>query len=248
MGFFLLDHPPASPQFYPSRNGTPTWAVCVHTSEGPRDAEALAGFIARRSDPGSYSTIVDADTTIDMVPHDYTTFSIAQSGFNSRTYSVCIAGRSTDLNVNDSYTLACIDRVGAVVANLWALVGVDPQVYGCWVGAEALHQPGLFCHGDVQADRSDAWSWHPQRHQLDELLVDAVLRHSNPQEDEDMKSVMVLDPTDGRTVWECWGLLRKWIRSEKDLNTKRFLGVQYLDGSADAGFRKFLLDTTSEVK
>lgn len=248
MGFYLLDNPPASPQFYSSRNGTPTWAVCVHTSEGPRDAGALAGFIARRSDAGSYSTIVDADTTLDLVPHDFTSFSIAQSGFNSRTYSVCIAGRSAELDVADPYTLACIDRVGAVVANLWSLVGVDPKANARWVGSDALVRAGLFCHGDVQGDRSDAWTRHPQRAQLDQLLIDAVLRHSTPQEDEDMKSVMVLDPTDGRTVWECWGLLRKWVKSPKDFDTKRFLGVQYLDGSADAGFRKFLLDTTSEVK
>jgi len=29
MGFFLLDNPPRSPQFYATRNGTPTWAVAA---------------------------------------------------------------------------------------------------------------------------------------------------------------------------------------------------------------------------
>lgn len=246
MSYFLLDNPPASPQFYPSRNGSPTWAVAIHTSEGPRDARALAGFIARRSDAGSYATIVDADTTLDLVPHTYTTFSIASSGYNSRTYSVCIAGRSADLSASDPYTVACIDRVGAVVANLWSLVGVDPSANAMWIGADALERAGLFCHGDVQGDRSDAWSRHPERAVLDRMLIDAVLRHANPQEDEDMKSVLVLDPSSGK-VWECWGLFRKWV-SPSVFNIKKFLGVQYLDGTTDAGFRQFMIEATSEVK
>lgn len=180
MGYYLLDNPPASPQFHTSRANTPTWAVSVHTSEGPRDAAALAGFIARRPDPGSYATIVDADTTIDMVPPDYTTFSVAASGYNSRTYAVCIAGRSADLSATDVYTLACIDRLGSVVANLWALVGVDPS-NAAWVGTAALDGPGLFCHGDVQPwDRTDAWSIHPDRAALDQALVDAIWRHARP--------------------------------------------------------------------
>lgn len=246
MGFFLLDNPPASPQFHSTRNSPPTWAVCIHTSEGPRDAGALAGFIARRPDPGSYHTIVDANTTIDLVPHTYTAFSIATPNYNSRTYSVCIAGKSVELDVNDPYTRACVDRVGAVVANLWSLVGIDPSMHARWVGPNALFQAGLFCHGDVQGDRSDAWSFHPQRGQLDQMLFDAVLRHSNPEEDEDMKSVLVLDPSSGK-VWECWGLFRRWV-SPSVFNTKKFLGVQFLDGTTDAGFRQFMLDATSEVK
>lgn len=249
MSFYLLDNPPASPQFHPTRTSTPTWAVSIHTSEGPRDARALAGFISRRSDPGSYATIVDASNTVDLVPHTYTTFSVAASGYNSRTYAACIAGRSSDLFADDPYTQSCIERVGAVVANLWSLVGVDPRMHARWIGTGALSQPGLFCHGDVQPwDRTDAWSVHPERDALDRMLVSAVLRNSKPVEDDDMKSVMVLDPVDGKTVWECFGLWRRWVRNPKDFDMKRFLGVQYLDGTSDAGFRKFLMDTTSEVK
>jgi hypothetical protein len=96
MGYYLIDNPPASPQFYPSRNATPTWAVGVHTSEGPTGpgtARSLAAFIARRSDPGSYHAIVDSEETIVMVPPDYTTFSVAASGYNSRTWHICLTGR-----------------------------------------------------------------------------------------------------------------------------------------------------------
>lgn len=244
---FLLDNPPKSPQFYPIRNGTPTWAVCLHTSEGPRDAFSLAGFIARRSDPGSYATIVDANTTLDLVPHTYTTFSVATPSYNSRTYSICIAGKSAELSVSDPYTVACIDRVASVIVNLWSIVGVDAVASAQWIGSEALNRAGLFCHGDVQADRSDAWARHPERSQLDKLLVDAILRHASQNGDDEMKSILVLDPADGRKVWEVWGLFRRHV-SPDVFSVKRYLGVQYLDGSSDAAFRKFCIESTSEVK
>jgi len=232
MGFYLLDNPPASPQFHTSRANTPTWAVGVHTSEGPRDAEALCRFIAGRSDPGSYSTVVDADSTIDLVPHDYTTFSIATSGYNSRTYSVCIAGRSADLSAGDSYTLACIDRLGAVIVNLWTLVGVNPVGSANWIGTEALNRPGLFCHGDVQPwDRTDAWSTHPERAALDQALIDSIVRHAHlppsPEED-DVKSVILVDPRDGK-AWHASGNTRVYLSHPDQMQALAFLGAQTIN-------------------
>jgi len=185
MGYYLLDNPPASPQFYPSRSNTPTWAVGVHTSEGPTgpgSARNLAAFIARRSDPGSYACIVDCDETIVMVPPDYTTFSIAASGYNSRTWSICLAGRSSELSPDDPNTVAMIERAGEAIFMLWTLLGIDVLPACKWIGTDALNRVGLFCHGDVQPwDRSDAWSRHPQRADLDWLLMVAIASHVNPQ-------------------------------------------------------------------
>jgi len=127
MGYYLLDNPPASPQFYPSRNSTPTWAIGVHTSEGstgPGSARNLAAFIARRSDPGSYACIVDSEETIVLVPPDYTTFSVAADGYNSRTWHICLAGRSADLSPDDANTQAMIARAGEAIRALWTLLGI----------------------------------------------------------------------------------------------------------------------------
>lgn len=222
MGYYLLDHPPASPQFYPSRANTPTWAVGVHTSEGstgPGSARNLAAFIARRNDPGSYACIVDCDETIVLVPPGYTTFSVAASGYNSRTWHICLAGRSAELSPDDPNTQAMINRAGEAIRALWAMLGIDPNATAEWVGTDALNRAGLFCHGDVQPwDRSDAWSRHPDRGRLDQMLVDAIVETPTPPappvpptpQDDEMKRYLIRG-TDKPEVYLCdAGLGWKW--------------------------------------
>jgi len=196
MGYYLLDNPPRSPQFYPSRSNTPTWAVGVHTSEGPTgpgSARNLAGFIARRSDPGSYACIVDCEETVVMVPPDFTTFSVAASGYNSRTWHICLTGRSSELAADDPNTVAMINRAGEAIRTLWTLLGIDIPSSLRWIGTDALNQSGLFCHGDVQPwDRADAWSTHPDRISLDRLLINAIAPPTPPTpQDDDMKRYLI---------------------------------------------------------
>lgn len=180
-GYYLLDNPPGSPQFYPSRANPPTWAVSVHTSEGPTgpgSALNLARFISQRTDPGSYAVVVDCETTVNLVPPSYTTFSVAVSGVNSRTWAVCLAGRTAELSPTDPNTIAMIDRAGTAIYQMWTEVGVPVANALEWIGIDALNRPGLFCHGDVQSyDRTDAWSIHPDRTALDALLIDAIARN-----------------------------------------------------------------------
>lgn len=216
--FYLLDHPPASPQFHTSRANPPTWAVSVHTSEGPTGpgtALNLAAYIASRPDPGSYACIVDASTTVQLVPPLYTTFSVAASGYNSRTWSICLTGRSVDLAPDDPNTLAMIDRAGAAIYTLWTLVGVNIAQALQWVGTGALNTPGLFCHGDVQPwDRTDAWSIHPDRPALDRLLLDAIARNiPNPPptpEEETVKRYLIKGTTTPEVYLADAGLAWKW--------------------------------------
>ena len=200
MGYYLLDNPPASPQFYTSRNSTPTWAIGVHTSEGstgPGSARNLAAFIARRSDPGSYACIVDSEETVVLVPPSFTTFSVAASGYNSRTWHICLAGRSAELSPDDANTQAMIARAGEAIRALWAFLNI-PSSNAQWIGTDALNRPGLFCHGDVQPwDRSDAWSTHPDRARLDQLLVDAINTPTPSPEEDDVKDALIRDPRDG---------------------------------------------------
>jgi hypothetical protein len=206
MGYYLLDNPPRSPQFYRSRNSTPTYAIGVHTSEGPTgpgSARNLARFISRRSDPGSYACIVDSEETVVLVPPDYTTFSVAASGYNSRTWHICLAGRSADLSPDDANTQAMIARAGEAIRALWGFLGIDPAANAQWIGTDALNRPGLFCHGDVQPwDRSDAWSRHPDRAALDQLLVEAIVGQPTPPAPTPTQSIEAdmfhLKNTDGR--------------------------------------------------
>jgi hypothetical protein len=216
MSYYLLDNPPASRQFYPSRSSTPTFAVGVHTSEGPTgpgSARGLASFIARRTDPGSYACIVDADETIYMVPADYTTFSAAASGYNSRTYHVCLAGRSADLSPDDANTQAMIVRAGAAIRDLWNSQGIALS-NAQWIGTDALNRPGLFCHGDVQPwDRSDAWTRHPDRGRLDELLANAIAPPAPPAPKGSHDMISLLTMPDGRGVEfrAVWGtIVHRW--------------------------------------
>ena len=216
MGYYLLDNPPRSPQFYPSRNSTPTYAVGVHTSEGstgPGSAANLARFISQRSDPGSYACIVDSEETIVLVPPDYTTFSVAASGYNSRTWHICLAGRSADLSPDDPNTQAMIRRAGEAIRALWTLLGI-PLSNAQWIGTDALNRPGLFCHGTVQPwDRSDAWSTHPDQARLDQLLINAITPPApippTPQ-DDDMKRYLLRGDKSGEIYLADAGLGWKW--------------------------------------
>lgn len=196
MGFYLLDHPPARRQFYPSRANPPTGAVGVHTTEGALDriapdtgAENVAAFISRRTDPGSYSEIVDTDSVVQMVPDDYTTFSVSESGYNSRTWNIALACRADELDPDDDVTRSLVARLGERIRGYWLRNGYDPRECARWVGTGALTRAGLFNHGDVQPqDRSDAWARHPRRAELDRMLVDAIVGAPvpNPPEEDDM--------------------------------------------------------------
>lgn len=224
MGYYLLDHPPATPQFHTSRANPPTWAVSVHTSEGatgPGTATALASFIASRRDPGSYAAIVDSETTVYLVPPDFTTFSVETPGYNSRTWAICLAGRSVDLDPDDLNTQAMIDRAGQSIAALWAFNGVDYRTAAQWIATDALNTAGLFCHGDVQPyNRTDAWSIHPQRPTLDALLIQAIHRHSNPppQPSEDLMRRFIRPQSSPNVYLTDAGLLGKvHMKSEEAL-------------------------------
>lgn len=252
MSYYLLDNPPKSRQFYTTRNTSPTWAVGVHTSEGatgPGSARALAAFIARRSDPGSYAVIVDSEETVYLVPPEYTSFSVAVSGYNSRTWHICLAGRSAELSPDDPNTRAMITRAGAAIRELWQSLGLDVNAAAQWVGTDALNRVGLFCHGDVQSyDRSDAWSRHPDRAALDQQLVNAI-RTTPPappapvsSKDRNMFHMINADGrdefialTDGGQVVSCWsgkpgGPIGPWMELRPGIAGSNLVAEYAADG------------------
>lgn len=182
MGYYLLDNPPASQQFWPSRSNGLSGGVVIHTTEGSGGgsaAENTAAFISRRSDPGSYHMIVDVDSSVAMMPDDYTAYGVAASGFNSRCWMIAIGANSSDLNGDSPDTQAEIDRMGAEIAAFWQRNGIDVASASQFIGEDVKNRPGLAHHGDVQPwDRSDAWSRREDRWVFDSMLLQAIERHS----------------------------------------------------------------------
>jgi peptidoglycan hydrolase-like protein with peptidoglycan-binding domain len=178
MGYYLYDNPPASKQFYPNRQNGSSFGVIIHTTEGvggDESAENTAGFISRRSNPGSYHCIVDTNSTVMMLPDEAVAFGVAAPGYNGRCWMIAIAARSADLNPDDPETQKEIKRMGQEICAYWKRNGVDPVLSAQFIGEEVKDRPGLAHHGDVQpGDRSDAWSRRENRWVFDSMLIQAI--------------------------------------------------------------------------
>jgi peptidoglycan hydrolase-like protein with peptidoglycan-binding domain len=184
MGFYLLDNPPASRQFYPSRQNGLSGGVVIHTTEGSggyTSAENTAGFISRRQDPGSYHSIVDSEpnAAVALMPDGYVAFGVAASGFNSTCWMIAIAAPSHALVAESPDTQTEIDNMAREIVGFWVRNGFDPVASAQFIGEDVKNRPGLAHHGDVQpADRSDAWSRREDRWVFDSMLLQAIARHA----------------------------------------------------------------------
>lgn len=184
MGYYLLDNPPASQQFWPSRNAGISGGVVIHTTEGSggyTSAENTAAFISRRQDPGSYHCIVDSEpnAAVLLMPDDFTAYGVAASGFNSKCWMIAIAARSSDLNPDSPETHTEIDNMAREIVAFWKRNGIDIASASQFIGEGVKDRPGLAHHGDVQPwDRSDAWSRREDRWIFDSALLQAIERHS----------------------------------------------------------------------
>lgn len=182
MSYYLIDNPPRSPQFYPSRNNGWQGGIVIHTTEGVGgydSAENTAAFIARRSDPGSYHAICDLNGIVWMMPLSFTAFGVASPGFNSTCVMIALAARSADLDLNNGYTPTEIDFMAQAIVQAWHEAGFDPMAGLKFIGDGVKYGQGLAHHGDVQpADRSDAWSRSSQRAEFDEFLIQRIAAHA----------------------------------------------------------------------
>lgn len=187
MDYYLIDNPPATRQFYPSRPSGLSGGVVIHTTEGAGGftaAENTAAFISRRSDPGSYHCIVDSEpnSAVHLMPDDYVAFGVAASGFNSTCWMIAIGAPSRALHFESTDTLIEIDNMGREIAEFWKRNGFDPRACANFIGEDVKNRPGLAHHGDVQPwDRSDAWSRRDDRWVFDSLLIQAIERHAGEQ-------------------------------------------------------------------
>lgn len=184
MGYYLLDHKPASPQYRRPRRQPLSGAIGWHTTEGALDriapdtgAENVAAYISRRTDPGSYHAIHDSDSTVLMLPDDAEAFHVAADGINRFTVGQAAAMRTTDWHPSDPQSVDILHRMAIWAVGFWSRNGVDPRACAKWLTrAEVLdRQPGMFLHGTVQSDRSDAWLRSPHRLTLEAMTVQAIL-------------------------------------------------------------------------
>ena len=260
--YYLLDHPPASQQFYPPprANGL-TGGVVIHTTESPAQpvgaddgAVSVAGFISRRSDPGSYHCIVDSGSTVLLLPDNYTAFHVAANGYNSRTWGISFACRSTQLDVNAEWTKRAMRQAAAAIVGFWTRNGFDPVAAAVMrPAADVLNRPGLTTHGDAQPwDRSDAWTRHPQRLALEALLlaeIAAIVNPPVPEEDDDVKPLeMWRDPATG-SIWLFWtGPWRTGLKTTDDVRMYQMAGVPFRGDFPDKAFGDVKLRNTQWVK
>ena len=184
--YFLLNNPPASRQFWESRNAPMTGGVVLHTTEGvggDESAENTARYISTRSNPGSYHCIVDWNSTVFLMPDDYTAFGVATPNYNSRCWNIALACKGSELGVDDWATNVMIDRAAKEMVEFCRRNGIDPIEANRSIGAGVLEGPGWAQHGEVQPqDRSDAWVHHPQAWGLGITLAVAISRHAGQYE------------------------------------------------------------------
>lgn len=97
MTAYLIANPPRQTQFRRPRRARPSGVVVVHTAESAPDtagadggAEAVARFIAGRTDYGSYHDLADSDTIVNLVPYDAEAYHDG-TGSNPHSYGVSAA-------------------------------------------------------------------------------------------------------------------------------------------------------------
>lgn len=242
MGYYLLDNPPATQQFYSSRPWPISGGVLIHTTESIMDnvgpdtgAENVAGFISRRNDYGSYHCIVDSDSAVNLVPDSYVAYHCGASGYNSVTWGISFACRTTDLNPDSQWTKSAMARAAQEIVNFWTRNGFDPAIAARFIPAlQTQSSPGMSTHGEAQpGDRSDAWTRHPRRAELEALMLSEIRKlgggtsPTDPDEDDDMKQVMIRDDRTG-TVWNVCGNTRYKLEPA-EVELLRYLGIQLID-------------------
>jgi hypothetical protein len=248
MSYYLLDNPPAIQQFYSSRPRRMTGGVLVHTTESVMDnvgpdtgAENVAGFISRRLDYGSYHVIVDSDSIVSLLPDTYVAYHCAAPGYNGVTWGISFACRTSDLNPDDQWTKRAIGNAAKAIHGFWSRNGFDPVASAQFIPAiETQSRAGLTTHGDAQpADRSDAWTRHPRRGELEAMLISNIKSLSMPTPpgvDPVMnKPVMMRRKTDGTISVFYQGTPFRVDCRPKDVDMFRFFGVEY-KGNADPWF------------
>lgn len=163
-GYYLLERETRIPQCRSvRRNGArPSGVVVLHTAENATDfqgvdegAEAVARFIANRTDPGSYHVLVDSDSMIPLAPWSYECWHDTRT--NNHAVGISAAVRAADW-----------PRLGTRGERAVARMALAAREYATWLHAtrgvviparritraQALAQtPGFIGHGEIDTGR-----------------------------------------------------------------------------------------------
>lgn len=166
MSFYLLDHPqPNTQQWgYPRRGAQLSGTCIVHTAECAADtvgpdgsAEGTAEFIRNRSDYGSYHTLVDSDSIIEMVPYEYEAWQDSETNPWAVGISAAVQADHWDKipAARRDATYRNLAWAAADFITYMATKGITVPLRRI-TGAQARARvPGFCAHGDSGIDRHD---------------------------------------------------------------------------------------------
>ncbi len=151
-GVFLEQNPPARSQWREGRRDPVKSVIEVHTAQSGTDrqgpdekAEAVAGFISRRSSAGSYHLVGDADSIIQLVRFENEAFH-DRTGSNRWSIAISLA-----MNAADWPTLTPTRR-----AELVDTAGQMAAIAAEWLIEQGLSVPAARLLTKAESDRPDA--------------------------------------------------------------------------------------------
>lgn len=228
----------------------------IHDEEYPERVDAawdVARFFAGANAPqASAHACVDDHNAVGCVDWADIAWATGHSACNERSISIEHSGYAAQTREEwlDEYGMAMLDRSARLFADVGHRLYNIPAVQ-LRPEQVARGEAGICGHNDVtvgygiyggHTDPGPNFPW--------DIYLSFVNKHIGTTVDgeEDMKSIMVLDPDapDG-AVWECWGLWRKHIVSEHDRDLKKFFQVQYFGEETAPEFRRFCIRTTQAV-
>lgn len=162
---YLVTHPPARSQFRTQRRAKVTGAIVVHTFENEADlnppdtkAETGAAFIARRPDkPGSYHTVVDSDSAVQLGWYRWEMFGEGTGG-NRWALHLSFACKAAQwATLPDWWINGAIEQAAIEAARMarWvkAEVGVTIPAKRITAAQYRAGEPGFVAHGDLDPSR-----------------------------------------------------------------------------------------------
>lgn len=181
MAYILEQRATASPQYNRTRRGgyRPSGTIVIHTAENRTDktgpdsgAEAVLNWIRSRPDPGSYHSLIDADSTLRLIDP-------ASEAFHCKYTNKWSIGLSCAVSASDWHSLyqirergsdrghIIIDRLAAEAAHIIRWIR---STYGIVVPVRRIsrrdalaRRPGFIAHGETdpgrRTDPGAAFDW-----------------------------------------------------------------------------------------
>jgi hypothetical protein len=193
-GYTLLDNPnPHMRQYRAPRREQPSGVVAVHTAENAPDlsppddgAENVAGWISRRTDPGSYHRLCDSDSIVALVPWDFEAWHDA-TGTNAHSVGISAATRAAEWESKpQAWRDGCVGRMAFAAADyahwLASTHGIVIPARRVTADEARARVPGFVSHAELDPGRrSDPGVGFP----WDQFLATFTWLR-NPTSEEDM--------------------------------------------------------------